>query len=180
MQNIQNPGVVDSYISGDLGYNLLFVHKAIAMSRFVPDLKKFAKLTLEKLLSENNLNSIKNLDFLNDALNYDACSISNIFENLEKTPTVDMKYDVQKLISEKNKKLEEFQFKKPTTISFTMNESQRDILIRSLELYGSTDLGVSRILTKVFVKKILRTGSTSDDLQKPDIQIKNSADWPYC
>ena len=91
-----------------------------------------------------------------------------------------MKYDVQKLISEKNKKLEEFQFKKPTTISFTMNESQRDILTRSLELYGSTDLGVSRILTKVFVKKVLRTGSIHTDLQKPDVQIKNAADWPYC
>ena len=91
-----------------------------------------------------------------------------------------MKYDVQKLISEKNKKLEEFQFKKPTTISFTMNESQRDILTRSLELYGSTDLGVSRILTKVFVKKILRTGSIPDKSQKSDIQIKNAADWPYC
>jgi len=180
VQNIQNPGVVDSYISGDLGYNLLFVHKAIAMSRFIPDLKKFAKITLEKLLSRNEINSVENLDFLNDALNYDACCISNIFENIEKTPTADMKYDIQKFISEKNKKLEELRFKKPTKISFAMNESQQDILRRSLELYGSTDLGVSRILTKVFVKKILRTGSTSDDLQKPDIQIKNSADWPYC
>jgi radical SAM superfamily enzyme YgiQ (UPF0313 family) len=180
VQNIQNPGVVDSYISGDLGYNLLFVHKAIAMSRFVPDLKKFAKLTLEKLLSENNLNSQSNLDFLNDALNYDACSISNIFENIEKTPTADMKYDIQKFISEKNKKLEELLFKKLTTINFVMNESQQDILRRSLELYGSTDMGVSRILTKIFVKKILRTGSTAADLQKPDIQIKNAADWPYC
>ena len=132
--------------------------------------------------SENewDCNSEENLTFINDALNYDACSISNIFENIEKTPTADMKYDVQKLISEKNKKLEEFRFKKSTTISFTMNESQRDILTRSLELYGSTDLGVSRILTKVFVKKILRTGSTSDDLEKSDMQIKNAADWPYC
>jgi hypothetical protein len=47
-------------------------------------------------------------------------------------------------------------------------------------LYGSTDLGVSRILTKVFVKKILRIGSTPDDLEKSDMQIKNAADWPYC
>ena len=61
-----------------------------------------------------------------------------------------------------------------------MNESQQDILTRSLELYGSTDLGVSRILTKVFVKKILRTGSIPDKSQKSDIQIKNAADWPYC
>jgi hypothetical protein len=150
------------------------------MSRFIPDLKKFAKITLEKLLSRNEINSVENLDFLNDALNYDACCISNIFENIEKTPTADMKYDIQKFISEKNKKLEELLFKNPIKVSFVMNETQKDILRRSLKLYGSTDLGVSRILTKVFVKKILRTGSTSDDLQKPDIQIKNSADWPYC
>ena len=47
-------------------------------------------------------------------------------------------------------------------------------------MYSSSDLGVSRILTKVFVKKILRSGSTSDDLEKSDMQIKNAADWPYC
>ena len=180
VQNVQNPGIVDSYISGDLGYNLLFVHKAIAMSRFVPDLKKFAKMTLEKLLSEINLNSSDNLDFLNDALNYDAGCISNIFENIEKTPTSDMKYDIQKFISEKDKILKNLLFKNPTKISFEMNEYQQDIIRRSLELYGSTDLGVSRILTKVFVKKILRIGSTPDDLEKSDMQIKNAADWPYC
>ena len=61
-----------------------------------------------------------------------------------------------------------------------MNDSQKDILKRSLELYGSTDLGVSRILTKVFVKKILRTGETSDNSEKTIEQIKNISDWPYC
>ena len=180
VQNIQKPGIVDSYISGDLGYNLLFVHKAIAMSRFIPDLKKFAKITLEKLLSKNNLNSVNNLDFLNDALNYDASCISNIFENIEKTPTANMKYDIQRFIAKTNKKLGDLRFKKPIKISFDMTESQKDIIRRSLELYGSTDLGVSRILTKVFVKKILRTGSTPNDLEKSDIQVKNAADWPYC
>ena len=29
VQNVQNPGIVDSYISGDLGYNLLFVHLSL-------------------------------------------------------------------------------------------------------------------------------------------------------
>jgi len=179
-QNIQTPGVVDSYISGDLGYNLLFVHKAIAMSRFIPDLKKFAKITLEKLLSKNNLISNENLDFLNDSLNYDACCISNIFENIEKTPITTMKYDIKKFIFEKNKTLGEFKYVKPLETSFIMNDSQKDILKRSLELYGSTDLGVSRILTKVFVKKILRTGETSDNSEKTIEQIKNISDWPYC
>jgi hypothetical protein len=48
-----------------------------------------------------------------------------------------------------------------------------------LELYTSSDMGVSRILTKVFVKKILRTGTLDkNSLQKTE-QITNSADWPY-
>ncbi len=166
VQNIQKPGIVDSYISGDLGYNLLFVHKAIAMSKFIPDLKKFAKLTLGKLLSKNNLDSIDDLDFLNDALNYDTCCISNVFENIEKIPSINMKYDIKKFISEEPQKLEKIKFKNSTKIVFTLNESQKDIIKRSLELYGLTDMGVSRILTKVFVKKILRTGSISDDLEK--------------
>ena len=91
-----------------------------------------------------------------------------------------MKYDIQRFIAKTNKKLGDLRFKKPIKISFDMTESQKDIIRRSLELYGSTDLGVSRILTKVFVKKILRTGSTPNDLEKSDIQVKNAADWPYC
>lgn len=162
IQNIQKPGIVDSYISGDLGYNLLFVHKAIALSKFVPDLKKFAKITLEKLLSKNNLNSAENLDFLNDALNYDSCCISNIFENTEKIPSAYMKYNLQKFISEKIQNLEDCKFKNLTQITFILNESQKDIINRSLELYGLTYMGISRILTKVFVKKILRIGSIQE------------------
>lgn len=42
------------------------------------------------------------------------------------------------------------------TINFILDEDQKDILKRHLDIYGNTDLDVSRILTKVFVKKILR------------------------
>ena len=180
VQNTQSPGIVDSYLSGDLGYNLLFVHKAIAMSKFIPDLKKFAKLTIEKLLSKNNLDSNENMDFLNDALNYDACCISNIFENIEKSPIISMKYDIEKFVSKNNDILEQYLYDKPTEINFILNDSQKDIIKRSLELYGASDLGVSRILTKVFVKKILRTGSKSNDSQSILNKNTNAADWPYC
>ena len=180
VQNIQSPGIVDSYLSGDLGYNLLFVHKAIAMSKFIPDLKKFAKLTIEKLLSKNNLDSNENIDFLNDALNYDGCCISNIFENIEKSPIISMKYDIEKFVSKNNDILEKYLYDTPTEINFILNDSQKDILKRSLKLYGASDLGVSRILTKVFVKKILRTGSKSNDSQSIVNKNTNAADWPYC
>ena len=180
LHNTQNPGVIDSYISGEIGYNLLFLHKAIAISKFVPELKKFAKLTLEKLLIENKKDTKENLDFLNDALNYDACCITNLFANVEKIPTVNMKYDIGKFVSEKNTVIEKLLFPKPTTISFILNNYQKDIIKRSLELYGNTDLGISRTITKVFVKKILRNGLNTSEKQKSAKITENSVDWPYC
>jgi radical SAM superfamily enzyme YgiQ (UPF0313 family) len=158
VHNIQNPGVIDAYISGELGYNLLFVHQASAMNKFIPELNKFAKSALEKLLVENQKNSKENLAFLDDALNYDVCCFSNIFENIEKIPTANMKYNIEKFLAEKNPSLEKLLFENPTKINFVLNDDQKDIIKRSLELYGSTNIGISRIITRIFLKKILRTG----------------------
>ena len=180
LHNTQNPGVIDSYISGEIGYNLLFLHKAIAISKFVPELKKFAKLTLEKLLIENKKDTKENLDFLNDALNYDACCITNLFANAGKIPTTNIKYDIRKFISEKNIIIEKLLFPKPVTFSFILDDYQKDIIKRSLELYGNTDLGISRTITKVFVKKILRNGLNTSEKQKSAKITENSVDWPYC
>ena len=163
-QYIQNPGIIDSYINGELGYNLLFVHKAIAMGKFVSDLKNLAKITLEKLLVENQQDTKENLDFLNDTLNYDACRISNIFENIDETPITKINYNIEKFTSEKTAIIEKLE--KPIEIHFILSDEQKDILKRSLDLYGSTDLGISRILTKIFVKKILRTGLMISNSQK--------------
>jgi hypothetical protein len=149
------------------------------MSRFVPELKKFAKLTIEKLLSEKHKDTQENMDFLDDVLNYDASCISNIFENLDKTPQSTINYDIEKFITQKNIPLSKLRLENPTTIDFLLDSEQLDIIKRSLELYTSSDMGVSRILTKVFVKKILRTGTLNTNLPQKTEQITNSADWPY-
>ena len=84
-----------------------------------------------------------------------------------------------KFISEKNPVIEKLLFPKPISISFILDNYQKDIIKRSLELYGNTDLGISRIITKVFVKKILRNGLNLSNKQKSVQIIENSADWPY-
>tara|TARA_B100001750_G_scaffold65427_1_gene51963 strand:- start:642 stop:2813 length:2172 start_codon:yes stop_codon:yes gene_type:complete len=181
VHNIQNPGIVDSYISGETGYNLLFVHKAIGMGRLVQELKNFAGVTLEKLLAETNKDTEDNLDFLHDALNYNACCISNLFQNIDKTPTSKMKYDIEKFISEDDPvSIAKYLFEKISEIKFVLQDTQKDIITRSLDLYGSNDLGISRVLTKVFVKKILRTGFNPSKSENQTRKIIDSADWPYC
>ena len=118
-------------------------------------------------MSENQQNTQENLDFLNDVLNYDSSCISNIFENLDKTPEVVLQYDIEKISNDKNISLSELYLNDPIRLKFILSDEQLDIIKRSLELYTSSDIGVSRILTKVFVKKILRRGiSDSESLPK--------------
>ena len=63
VHNIQNPGVVDSYISGETGYNLLFIHKAIGMNRLVDELKKWDKMDCYVVL-HSDFSSIKDMPWV--------------------------------------------------------------------------------------------------------------------
>ena len=81
--------------------------------------------------------------------------------------------------TKKNIPLSKLRLENPTTIDFILDNEQLDIIKRSLELYTSSDMGVSRILTKVFVKKILRTGTLNPNSPQKTEQITNSTDWPY-
>ena len=69
--------------------------------------------------------------------------------------------------------------KEPNRIKFILTNEQLDIIKRSLKLYTSSDIGVSRILTKVFVKKILRKGVFENESRPKTETLTNAADWPY-
>ena len=85
----------------------------------------------------------------------------------DKTPEIVLRYDVEKFSNDKNISLSELYLNDPIRLKFILTDEQLDIIKRSLELYTSSDIGVSRILTKVFVKKILRRGiSDSESLPK--------------
>ena len=94
---------------------------------------------------------------------------------------IDHVYDIEKFISEDDPvSIAKYLFEKISEIKFVLQDTQKDIITRSLDLYGSNDLGISRVLTKVFVKKILRTGFNPSKSENQTRKIIDSADWPYC
>ena len=120
-------------------------------------LEDLARITVRKLLAENNLDTDTNVNFINDALTFDVCRSANIFENLNSIPEQTISYDLVKFNTDTNTTpVEYYKLSKPTKISFILSDEQKDILNRSITLYGNDELGISRILTKVFVKKLIR------------------------
>ena len=153
----QSQEIIDSYIQGDLGYNLLFVHKASALSNYIDDLMDLAKESVLKLLEINGYNTPERKLFVNDILNYDRCINSNIFTNRDNIPSIDLSFDLKQFNSDKTTKpLIDYKFKNKKRVKFILEQKQKDTLERSVNLYGVTNLGIARILTKVFVKRLLR------------------------
>ena len=153
----QKQEVIDSYIKGELGYNLLFVHKAIALSNHIDDLMDMAKKCALKFLKQNGHDSIENKLFVNDALNYDRCVSSNIFANQSDIPSMSISFDLKQFnIDETVKPLHNYKLKNKKNVRFVLDQEQKDILTRYVNLYGTTSLGIARILTKIFVKRLLR------------------------
>tara|TARA_Y100000782_G_scaffold72221_1_gene78077 strand:+ start:161 stop:799 length:639 start_codon:yes stop_codon:yes gene_type:complete len=153
----QNKDVIDSYINGDLGYNLLFVYKASVLSNHIDDLMNLAKDTVLQLLIDNKIDSPENKQFVDDALSYDLCINSNIFTNLDDTPSTEISFDLKQFNTDKtNHPLKHYKLTNKKNVKFILEKTQKDVIKRSVTLYGISNLGVGRILTKVFVKNLLR------------------------
>jgi len=164
-EKIKNTKIIDEYIKGEMGYSLIPVYKGIAMTKCIDGLKIVAKKTTHRLLQKCNKDTLQNKAFIDDALNFDTSRISNIFQNIDSSPAKKMVYDIGRFKNDvKPQNIKVYQFKKDKTIRFSLDDSQKDIIERSLALYGKDKLGIARALTKLHMKRLLR---------KPDYEYQN-------
>ncbi|RZD43868.1 MAG: hypothetical protein CXT78_07380 [Thaumarchaeota archaeon] len=155
---IEEPGIIEKYIKGDIGYNLIFVYQSMAMNKYIDELKIFAMKTMEKVLKRNNKDSQENLEFISQTLNFDLCCLKNLFSDIEEEPINNFDFDIEYFQKTDNiTNIKDLKLKQPLKLKFILKKEQKEIIKRSIQLYDNSDIGISRILTKVFVKRLLRT-----------------------
>ena len=155
-------GTIQRYINGELGLNLLYHYSGLLLAKYVEDLADLVKYTLLKFLENEGKINDEKLEFVNEIIAYDSYRYRNIFTNIETEPTSLFKYDIVKFLKEFNiENCKVFKFEKPLEIKFVLKDEQKDTLNRSLKNYGSDEVGISRIITRVFLKKLLREPVTS-------------------
>ena len=154
---VQNSSTIDKYIQGEIGYNLIYTFKAIGLCRYANELMDLAKKTILKLLIETKNDTEENISFIDDALKFDSCRHINLFYNINEDPTILIHYDIENFNTTKeNTPIQQYKLEEAISVKFALHEDQHDIIKRSLDIYGQNDMGVSRIITRVFVKKLLR------------------------
>lgn len=153
----REPGVIQRYIDGELGNNLLFGYRTKAVTQYVDDLKIVAKEALDLLLDEAGRTDSKVIRFIEDALTYHAMRLSNIFENRGVVPECDLEYDLVKYERDETPtEFEKYRYSEPKRFMFVMDRNQEDLINRYLGTFGSSTTGIARIISRTFVKNLYR------------------------
>lgn len=150
---IHSTDIVSRYVKGELGYNLLFVYKTKSITENLSELFKLVESSLLELLKDNNIEFSQISNNLNDVLNYNYCRLENLFTEIDHKPIITISTDSLKIIHNSFNTL-------PNTdelkIQFLLNNDQKRIIENGISLYGKNHIGISRLLSKTFVTKLLR------------------------
>lgn len=167
---VQEPGVVQRFIDGELGNNLLFVHKTRAITEFAPDLAALAAASVLKVLAAERKDSETVRQFVADAVRYHEMRMTNLFDGSDTEIAAEFRFDLASFFADPDPHaIEEYRFAEPRQIRFVLDDSQRDVIARFLAIYGRTPVGIGRILSKVHTKKLMRHGVVDASVIAPDI-----------
>ena len=178
-----DPKNIKKFIEGKLGSNLIFKYKSRSLTT---DLKNAADIAKKSTLHILKTKKIPEKDiniFIDDLIKYKLCEVENLFD-IENNKTENFYYDISLFLSssstsKKFKTIKDFKFIKMNEITFSLSEEQQNQLQSYNELFGSNIEGISRTLSRVYVKKLFRIPVTlGDDLKlMGDFQENNSRRW---
>ena len=169
---------INKFIKGELGSNLIFKYKSKSYTLDLKNMCDIAIYTTKQILVER-LGIKSDLSaFVEDLINYKKCQVQDIFEG---TPSIKrkFKFDIPKFILMKNSitetiNLEEFKYKSDTLLNFKLNEFQIAQMVFYKNLFGISIEGISRTLSRVYVKKFYRSTDEKNTIKSADFIDNNS------
>jgi len=158
-------GIVQQAIEGLVGHNILFFYKSKSLSEWINPLFNLAATTYKDYLKSLSPNNFGLLSLVDDMFLYREAQISEIFSAV-KSVTFDLNNlsQTQKILNEleqgKNINLElliQSQNSNPKQSTlFELDDIKFNELKAFIELFGDTDIGRSRILSRIFLRNFFR------------------------
>lgn len=148
---------IERYVRGELGANLLFMYKGLAISQSLQALAEVARATVLQVIADSGKLADQIGAFVDDVLTYEVSRKADLFCSEYQPRQARLRYDVERyLAAPDDTGFSECAFTAPRLARFVHDEEQRAILERNLNLYGRDTMGVSRVLSKVHLKQVFR------------------------
>ena len=179
---VQEPGVVDQLIAGELGNNLLFVHKSLAITHHLRDLADLAQRAIEDCLSRFLDQDAfgKTSAFVEDAILYHVLRAENMFSNIFEEIDAEFRFNIPEFEnSSDGEGIDVFELSAPSRFVFCLDNEQRALIERYIGIYGDSPVGIGRILSKVYVRKLFRVCSMSGNVDRQGAEKRAPSDAKF-
>lgn len=154
---------IKNYIQGTLGANLIFKYKSLGMINHSADLAKVAKETLTEYLKEAGIDEDA-IKLGHELIEFARLRMTDIFDNLEKDSSHTFHFDVTRFTQDvKPGSVESYKLGNPLQYCFSLSQAQKKTVKDYLSVYGNSIMGLTRIVTKVYVRKLFRSPEIVSD-----------------
>ena len=175
---------IDKFIQGKLGSNLIFKYKSRSLTKDLESISKIAEVSTEEILNEKIGKAEDHLVFVQELINYKRCQIENIF-NLEKSKNSTFNFNIPKFLAEKKGEshivnFDSYKFKESQNFEFELTSEQINQITSYNSLFGLTLTGISRTLSRVYIKKLFRKFKQrikKEPLEDLTFEDNNSRRW---
>ena len=175
---------IDEFIQGKLGSNLIFKYKSRSLTKDLESISKIVETSTAAILNKKFGKSEKHLIFVKELINYKKCQIENIF-NLEKNKTAIFIFNIPKFLNEKKGEtniidFDSYKFNSSQNFEFELTDEQINQITSYNSLFGLTLTGISRTLSRVYIKKLFRKFKQSikrEPLEDLTFEDNNSRRW---
>jgi radical SAM superfamily enzyme YgiQ (UPF0313 family) len=160
----RRPENIERYINGELGANLIFKYKALAINQHLRELAEVARVSIYRVIAGEGrlIPQIKAL--VDDILTYEVSRKVDILKGDYGPHYAELRYDVARFLGSPNDApLSEFAFPAPRMCQFVLDEEQIGIIERVLNTYGRSAAGMARVVSRVHMKKLFRHTSLVED-----------------
>jgi radical SAM superfamily enzyme YgiQ (UPF0313 family) len=169
----QDGATIRKYISGELGNNILFRHRALAFLNLIDDIHDAAFKEAIALLKEKGLDHKKWGHYLKQLSIYSASRKKNLFKlNTKYVHKFDYNID---LLFKKNFEILPIKTLKPLTIHFYSSEESTSIIEDQMRVQGSDINGIGKVISRIPVSKLQRQIRFENEAGAFEIAEKNSS-----
>lgn len=150
-----DPETIDRYVNGELGNNVLFRHRAIALLDLVDDIHSVAFDVAREIVEEADPDSFKeNSNYLDQLHRFSVARKRNMFE-LGTEIEEEFTYDFRRLV------LDDFStqpsvLSDPLHIRFSQSSEQVDMINDQIAVQGGDLNGIAKVVSRIPVAKLQR------------------------
>lgn len=148
---------IEKYIHGELGANLIYTYQALAINNHLAELAQIARQTILQVIADEGKISSRIEALVDDILTYEVMRKIDLFNGSYDPLYAQLNHDIPGFMaSQDGTALSEIVFDQAQEFRFELNEEQIDTIKRALNTYGTSTVGMTRILARVHMKSLMR------------------------